>query len=103
MDTTTSRRRFLQIAAIAAAAPLAARFAVPPAQASALPRIPVDHPQAKALTYVEVASEAANHPAFQPSRYCDNCKFFTPANSGCTLLPGFSVEPKGWCAVWVVK
>lgn len=103
MDTTTHRRRFLQIAAIAAAAPLAMRFASAPAYASNLPRIPVDHPKARALAYVKVASEAASHPAFRAGRYCDNCRLFVAATEGCVPLPGFSVEPKGWCAVWVAK
>jgi len=103
VDTTTHRRRFLQIAAIAAAAPLAMRFASTPAYASSLPRIPVDHPKARALAYVKVASEAASHPAFRAGSNCANCRLFVPATEGCVPLPGFSVEPKGWCAVWVAK
>ncbi len=103
MDNTSNRRRFLQFAAIAAAAPLAVRFGSAPAHASTLPRIPVDHPKARALAYVKVASEAASHPAFKAGSNCANCRLFVAATEGCVPLPGFSVEPKGWCAVWVKK
>lgn len=97
---TSNRRRFLQLGAIALAAPFAARLAIPTAQAQKLPRIPVDHPQAKALAYIEDATKT-KHPSFKPGSDCLNCKFYTPANEGCTLFPAFSVEPKGWCAAWV--
>ncbi len=97
---TPNRRRFLQFSAVVIAAPFAARLAIPTAQARVLPRLPLDHPQGKALAYIEVATES-KHPAFKPGTNCLNCKLYTPADEGCTLFPGFSVEPKGWCAAWI--
>ena len=95
-----SRRRFLLGAAIAASAlPLIGR--VTPVQAAPLPRLPMTHPQAKALAYVEDATKA---PATRkPGSICANCQFFTAANGACTLFAGFSVAPKGWCAAWAKK
>lgn len=100
--TTPSRRRFLQISALAVAAPLAARLAVSDAQAQALPKLPLDNPQAKALAYIEDASKTT-HASFKPGSNCINCQFFTAATGACTLFAGFSVAPKGWCAAWAKK
>lgn len=94
-----SRRRFLRLGALALAVPLAARLALPAARAQALPKLPLDHPQARALAYVEDAS-TSTHASFKPGSDCTNCQFYTAANQGCTLFPGFSVEPRGWCAAW---
>jgi len=102
MDTP-NRRRFLQLGAIALAAPFAARLAIPTAQAQALPKLPLDHPQAKALAYVEDAAAAAKHPSFKAGSNCANCQFFTAANGACTLFPGFSVPAAAWCAAWAKK
>jgi hypothetical protein len=99
MDTT-NRRRFLQLGALTLAAPLAVRFAIPTAQAQALPKLPVDHPQAKALAYIEDAAKTT-HPAFKPGSDCANCRLFTASNGACTLFPGYSVPAKAWCAAWV--
>ena len=95
-----SRRRFLIQAAVAATAiPLIGRIG--PADA-ALPRLPVSNPQAKALSYVEDAAKV-KHPSFKPGSVCANCQFFAAATQGCTLFPGFSVAPKGWCSAWAKK
>jgi hypothetical protein len=99
---TTNRRRFLQLGAFALAAPLAARLAIPAANAQALPKLPLDHPQGKALAYVEDAA-TTKHVSFKPGSNCANCQFFTAANGACTLFAGFSVAPKGWCAAWAKK
>ena len=101
MDAT-ARRRFLRLAALAAAMPLAARFGIAPAHAQALPKLPTDHPTAKALGYVEDAAKAT-HASFKPGRSCANCQFFTAANGACTLFPGFSVPAAAWCAAWAKK
>lgn len=99
---TQSRRRFLQISALAVAAPFAARLAISDAHAQALPKLPLDNPQAKALAYNEDATKTT-HASFKPGSNCINCQFFTAANNGCTLFAGFSVAPKGWCAAWAKK
>lgn len=99
---TTDRRRFLRLGAIALAVPFAARLAVPEAHAQALPKLPLDHPQAKALAYIEDAAQT-KHASFKPGSNCLNCQFYTAANQGCTLFAGFSVAPKGWCAAWAKK
>lgn len=101
MDTP-NRRRFLQWGALALSAPLAARLAIPAAQAQALPKLPLDHPQAKALAYVEDAA-TSTHANRKPGSTCANCQFFTASNGACTLFPSFSVAPKGWCVGWAKK
>lgn len=98
----SSRRRFLVQAAVAATAlPLLARMADQPAFA-ALPKLPLDNPQAKALGYVEDASKTTNA-AHKPGSACANCQFFTAATGACALFAGFSVSPKGWCSAWAKK
>jgi len=101
MDTP-NRRRFLQLGAVALAAPFAARLAIPAAQAQNLPKLPADHPQGKALGYVADAA-TTQHASFKPGSNCANCQFFTAATGACTLFAGFSVEAKGWCAAWAKK
>lgn len=96
-----SRRRFLIRAAVAAAAvPLLGKIG--PAVAAPLPRLPVTNAQAKALSYIEDAAKTKN-PARKPGSVCLNCQFFTAATGACSLFPGFSVAPKGWCAAWAKK
>lgn len=99
-DTPLSRRRFLMGAAVAATAlPLLGR--VGPAEAAPLPKLPVTHPQAKALGYVVDAAKAPA--ARKPGSTCANCQFFTAATGACVLFAGFAVEPKGWCSAWAKK
>lgn len=66
---------------------------------AAQPRLPSTHAQAKALGYVEDAATvtAAN---FKPGSNCANCQFYTAANETCSIFPGFSVAPQGWCTAW---
>lgn len=100
--SASGRRRFLALAAATTVVPFLARLAVPVAAAQGLPKLPLDHPQAKALAYIEDA-EKTKHASFKPGSHCANCQFYTAANQGCSLFPGFSVEPKGWCAAWAKK
>lgn len=100
-DIRVSRRRFLITAAVAASAlPLLGH--VGSVQAAPLPKLPLSNPQAKALGYVEDASKVTS-PAFKPGSLCSNCQFFTAATGACTLFPGYSVAPKGWCSAWAKK
>ena len=71
--------------------------------AAALPPLSEDAPQAKALNYVKVASDASGHAKYQAGQVCDNCMFWKPANNGCALFPQNSVEAKGWCQSYVKK
>ena len=103
----SSRRRFLlQAAAVAGAAPLAARLLSSPAQAAELPPLPADHPTGVALAYTEDAA-SAKHASFKPGSTCSNCQFFTAeagsARGPCSLFPGHSVAAKGWCSAWAAK
>lgn len=98
----SSRRRFLISAALAIAAlPIGIRV-LAQAHAAVLPRLPVDNPQAKALGYTEDAT-TTKHPNFKPGSVCSNCQFFNAATGACSVFPGFSVSPKGWCSVWAKK
>lgn len=97
-----SRRRFLVQAAVAATAlPLIARMAVQPAEA-ALPKLPLDNPQAKALGYTEDGDDSKNA-AHKAGSTCSNCQFFTAATGACALFAGYTVSPKGWCSAWAKK
>jgi hypothetical protein len=98
-----SRRRFLIQAAVAATAvPLLARTAFTPARADALAKLTLDNPQAKALHYSDNALSVKD-PAYKAGSTCSNCQLFIPANGGCELFSGFSVDPKGWCSAWTKK
>ena len=100
--SSSSRRRFLIQAAVAATAlPLMAHLGTQPAQA-ALPKLPLDNPQAKSLGYVTDAATAKN-PAHKVGSTCSNCQFFTAGTGACALFAGFSVESKGWCTAWAKK
>lgn len=99
-----SRRNFMRNSLLGLAAlPLGATMLSPRALAADLPRLDTSNPQAKALNYVEVASEAEDHPTFKPGSDCANCMFYKPENEGCQLFPSHSVEPKGWCQSWTKR
>ena len=100
----SSRRSFLKKGMFGLAAlPLGMGVMTSKAFAASLPRLSPEAPNAKALNYVEVAADAADHAAYKPDSYCDNCMFFQPDTEGCTLFQGSSVEPKGWCQSWVKR
>ena len=97
-----SRRRFLSHALVAAVAVPLAGLASRRALAAPLPKLPLSHPQAKALHYAEDAAKVAD-PARKPGSNCANCQFFVAGTNGCALFPGFQVAPKGWCSAWAKK
>lgn len=123
-----SRRRFIAMALVAAATPMATALAAPqssatnapakkpattakakptaPAKAPALPKLPLTDPQAKALAYTEDATKV-KHAAYKPGSDCANCMLYKGAPKDaygpCTLFPKHSVAAKGWCAGWVKK
>ncbi|MGQ0801898.1 MAG: high-potential iron-sulfur protein [Pseudomarimonas sp.] len=101
-----SRRRFIQIALVASAAPLLPMLSAGTALASDLPPLTLENATAKALNYVET-TEGVSHPSFKPNSRCDNCQFAQgaagSARLGCTLFAGFSVAAGGWCSAWALK
>ncbi|PRY63556.1 high potential iron-sulfur protein [Vreelandella songnenensis] len=97
-----SRRQFLRSSALSLAAlPLGMGILSKTAFAQTLPRLDPEAPSAQALNYVEEASDASDHPAFEAGERCDNCMFYTERTQGCQLFPEHSVEPGGWCQSWV--
>ena len=101
MPTILPRRVFLTRALAALALPLASP--IPRALASGpMPRLPLDNPQAKALSYTEDAGKVA-HPAYKPGSKCANCQLFNPSTEGCSIFPGFRVAPSGWCTAWAKR
>jgi anaerobic selenocysteine-containing dehydrogenase len=111
MSHDVSRRRFLNIAVVAAAAaPLALGSlqadAAAPVAAKTLPKLPLTDAAAKALAYSENAA-AVKHAAFKPGSNCANCNLYKgvkgQAYGPCTIFPKNTVAAKGWCSAWVKK
>ena len=102
------RRRFLgQIALGAAMLPL---LGLPPAQAADLPHLSPDDPTAKALGYVNDASQltAQKEPTFKAGSQCSKCALFQPATAsgdwaGRGAFPGKAVNKNGWCRAFAAK
>lgn len=104
-ENIQSRRRFLKLAAGAAAVAAVAGGLPRLARAADLPHLSVDDPTAKALGYVEDASTTQN-PKHKPGDACANCQFYSggPAGYGpCQLFPGKAVSAKGWCISHTAK
>ena len=72
-------------------------------------RVSVDEPTAKAVHYVEDASEvdASKHPRFAEGQLCSNCILWQAgpddAWGGCGIFGGRKVAGPGWCTAWVAK
>ena len=108
-DHDSGRRRFFGIAAMMAMAPMAAQQAfaqAKPAAPKALPKLPLDNPQAKALAYTET-TKGITHKAFKPGSDCANCMLYKgaagQAYGPCTLFPKNTVAAAGWCSAWARK
>ncbi|CAM3549525.1 high-potential iron-sulfur protein [Halomonas lysinitropha] len=96
-----SRRDFMRNSLLGLAAlPLGAGILSKSAFAQDLPRLDPSADQAQALNYVETASDASDHPAYEEGQRCDNCMFYQADSEGCQLFPQNSVEPGGWCQSW---
>jgi hypothetical protein len=110
-NPASSRRRFLEVIVLgAAAAPLVAVMAPHAARAqAALPHLEESDPTASALGYrhATTAVDAAKFPNHKPEQNCANCNLAQAAQADgwvpCTIFPGKAVNPKGWCAAWVKK
>lgn len=99
-----SRRDFMRNSLLGLAAlPLGVGILSKTAFANTLPRLDPSADQAQALNYVEVAEDAADHPAYEEGEVCDNCMFWVADSEGCQLFPQNSVEPKGWCQSWTAQ
>lgn len=104
---TLSRRRFLSLAALAAAGTsgLIATRAV----AAELPALAADDPLAKSLNYVPDASKltAASAPTFKPGSACAKCSLYSgaagAASGPCGIFAGKAVSAKGWCISYAAK
>ena len=98
----TTRRNFIRIVPISAAALLADRAAF--AQAT----VDEKDPQASALGYVADTTKAdkAKFPKHTNEQMCSNCQLYSGKADGvgpCTLFGGKNVAAKGWCSAWVKK
>ena len=79
--------------------------------ARAAEKVPVDDPTAKALKYVEDATQAQRVEKMgvaADQQFCDNCIFYTTAAEAdgygpCTIFANRLVTKKGWCAGWTPK
>ena len=98
----TTRRKFLAATGSLALIPLISKPVI------AADKVPLDDPAAKALKYVEDASQASGRAdkmgVAGADQLCSNCRFYTAPNgdSGpCTLFQNRLVTGKGWCAGWV--
>lgn len=100
-NTDLARRRFLLRSAAATAA-LPLLVLLPKHALADLPPLPTTNAQAKALHYVEDATKS-DQSTHKPESFCDNCQFHVAATNGCSIFPGFSVAPKGWCSAWALK
>ena len=104
-SASTGRRRFLELALVA---PIAAGLARA-ARAADLPHLDEADPVAKALGYVHDTTkvDAAKYAKHTVDQVCANCQFAqVPQADGwlpCTLFPGKTVAPKGWCVSWAKK
>ena len=77
--------------------------------AAEMPRLAMDDPQAKALSYVEDASsiDSAKQPRYQAGQACANCALYQSKDgaewAGCSIFPGKLVAAAGWCSVYAAK
>ncbi|ALM51586.1 high-potential iron-sulfur protein [Halomonas huangheensis] len=97
-----SRRKFLRQSLIGLAAlPLGSAVLSIGAQARDLPRLDENSTQAKALGYVEKASDAEDNADWSEGENCSNCMFYNTETQACQLFPQNSVAAAGWCQSWV--
>jgi hypothetical protein len=96
-----TRREFLRRSLLGLAAlPVGLGMLTRSTRAEELRRLDPADPEARAMNYVENASEAEEHGAYQEGRSCSNCRFFRAGTQGCELFPGHRVQPGGWCVAW---
>ena len=104
----STRRQFLKQGAALALIPLVPAVSL---TTHAAAKVPLDDPAAKALRYVEDATEANRADKMgvaAADQVCQNCRFYvmTDANAAwapCQLFQNRLVAGPGWCAGWVPK
>jgi len=101
-ETSVSRRRLLQHLMLGVSlAPVAASALRTALAATSAPLLSVDAPEAKAVHYVENASDAKEA---KPGSNCANCGLYQGANGSaqgpCSLFTGKEVKAAGWCSSW---
>jgi len=80
-----------------------------PAQGAAGGMVSPSEPQAAALGYVVLTSQAdrTKFPAHADSQICANCALYTGAVGAqagpCSIFAGRQVSAQGWCSAWVKK
>lgn len=85
-----------------------------PAETSAAPTaagamVSPTEPQAAALGYVAMSSQAdqAKYPAHSKSQNCAGCALYTGAAGAaagpCSIFGGRQVSAQGWCSAWAKK
>jgi hypothetical protein len=101
--TSSSRRDFLVSVGTVVGAAAFAGALTSVADATALPQLAAQDPQALALHYTEDVSklDASKNPTHTAGAKCANCKLYQ-GNSGdqfgpCQLYPGKVVSANGWC------
>lgn len=102
---TAARRHFLSLAVKSAVLiPMAGMGVARMAVAADLPHLSPSDPTAKALNYVEVATESKNS-AYAAGHACDNCALYQGDRKAkwgpCAVFPGKDVDTKGWCSSYV--
>ena len=97
-----TRREFLAATGGLALIPLISSTVI------AAEKMPLDDPAAKALKYVEDASQASGKVdkmgVAGADQLCSNCRFYTAPNDEwgpCLLFQNRLVAGKGWCTGWV--
>jgi len=106
MKPSKSRRTFLQACAFGVAAGLAAHRRAGAAEPQ---RLDVNDPAAKALGYVEDASQAdaKKYPQLVKGSTCENCLLLEGTAGSrfrpCTAFNGKLVSVAGWCASWTAE
>jgi hypothetical protein len=105
-----TRRDFLKVAAIGAAASIPAgslALRSSPVMAQDLPRLELDDPAAVALGYVHDASQVdtSRFPRYAEGQACSNCSLIQGEGDWrpCAIFPGKLVANEGWCSAWVPK
>ncbi len=104
-DTTHdgSRRRFLRLAAIGAAAVPATGLLFHGKALADDDRVSEDESAAEALHYKHDVADV-DHPDYEEGQVCANCQLYTDPNGEwgpCAAFAGRKVRASGWCTAWV--
>lgn len=105
--TTTAKDAAKTMEAEAKSAAAEVKAAAP--SGAEMPRLTMDDPQAKALSYVEDATsiDSAKQPRYKAGQACSNCALFQNKDgaewAGCSIFPGKLVAAAGWCSVYAPK